>query len=112
MATKGILIGDALPNQSKGSGTTTTIFICIRWHNIIKLPDGSYQAELVLWYYESETAEGASGKPLTWVLPSSYMVTVTEAEWDSNAKAPNELFYDKLETALNVIYTSVTKKPK
>ena len=65
--------------------------------------------EPILYYFLNEAAlDDSDCKPLQWNIPDLGAFDVTEEDWDSSTKSPNDMLYDKLKTLLTDAGHAVT----
>lgn len=105
MATKGINIKSAIPDENKASGTISTVHAKIKEGVIVRQADGTYKAVLTLDYFRTVSAGDADATPIRWDgLKSRYEISIAQAEMDG--------FYNKLETEMAKDFASTAKAVK
>lgn len=115
-ATKGIRISDSIADEEKASGNITTVFATITGVQAQKKGDGSgdYDCEIFVKYHRTEAAYDANKKDInSWdALKTSYKLSMSEADLDSEATSCNNAFYNALEAAMGADFSSLTKVNK
>jgi len=102
MATKALKITSAITNPTDGAATTD-IVVSFAGISISQDSRGiASHCSCALNYFLTEAAlDDSECVPLSWNLEDKTF-TVSEAEWDSSAKSPNDTLYDKLKIELEI----------
>jgi len=98
MATKCNQINDSISDPTGGTSLTGIVAVVTAAQGASTGGGmGDLTFNLKLQYFSSVANLDSGKEPLLWSnLQRQCQVTITEAEWDSNAIAPNDLIHDKL----------------
>lgn len=114
MAIKGIEITSSIPDEEKVSNTIIKVFAKISGFQVNINQDKSLTVEVFVEYHRTAAAGDADKHSISgWPnLKPSYIVSVSEAGWDSASKSPNDALYNKLYDAMTPDFTTLTKVNK